>query len=473
MIGEIFKLGRPKEEIEASNEFCERVSRDFESNVKVYQHEFETIQEDYSKIVERVKEQFAMFENLQMIYFEVETSEENFSEGGTLSDLPKGAGLERVTIKGSNPAIGGLGAGFGVGAGVVGLMTAFGTAGTGAAISSLHGAAYISSLLAAIGGGTLASGGLGMAGGMMILGGAVLLPAIAVAGFLAHDKIKSAHKKAMAQKVKARQLERDSKIYFAELDKGVRILREMNYEFRASADFFQRLMTLSIISPELGGNEDYKKILQDTAQVVKTFGLLKVLDKENKLNEKLDEEFSAAKKNFETCREHYIEFRIKISPQTLESAERIKNSKAHFLKDEEIRELFNRAIEAAQIELDVTAMKLNRYVIESYVPKFEALIKAGVTIKICYGIGEENSEENRWTNKTAAYLRKKFRGCPNFKIKRSNIHAKVFICDEKFSVVSSYNVLSKRGDIYTFGEAGLRSEDSELISVYRKEYFDF
>ena len=473
MIGGIFKLGKLKDEIEASNKFCERVSRNFESNVKMYQHEFETIREDYLKVVESVKEQFAVLENLNKIYFEVETSEENFSEGSKLSNLSEGTSLERVTIKGGNPAISGLGAGLGVGAGVVGLMTAFGHAGTGAAIASLTGAAKISALLAALGGGTLASGGLGMTGGMMVLGGAVLLPAIAVAGFIAQDKIKSAHKKAMEQKEKARRLEEESKIYFAELEKGVRLLREMNYEFRTSADFFQRLINLSMISPELGNDEDYQKILQDSAQVMKNFGLLKVLNENNERNENFDEEFSAAKKAFEKCRERYIDFRIKISPQISELAERIKTLKPRPFKDEEIRELFNEAVDSTQTELDITAMKLNRYVVENYIPKFKALLQRGVKIKIFYGIGEKDSEENSSTNETAARLRKTFMRYPNFKMKRTNIHAKIFICDDKFAVLSSYNVLSKNGERYNFGEAGLRSEDTELISAYRKEYFDF
>lgn len=51
------------------------------------------------------------------------------------------------------------------------LVGAYGTAGTGVAISSLSGAAASSSSLAWLGGGSIASGGLGMAGGTVVLTG--------------------------------------------------------------------------------------------------------------------------------------------------------------------------------------------------------------------------------------------------------------------------------------------------------------
>lgn len=66
-------------------------------------------------------------------------------------------------------------------AGAVGAFTLvgmFGTASTGVAISSLSGAAATTSTLAALGGGSLASGGLGMLGGVCALGGIFAVVAI-------------------------------------------------------------------------------------------------------------------------------------------------------------------------------------------------------------------------------------------------------------------------------------------------------
>lgn len=63
-----------------------------------------------------------------------------------------------------------------------------GTAGTGTAIEGLSGAAATNATLAALGGGSLAAGGLGVAGGTAILGGIVAGPALAVLGFAMDSK---------------------------------------------------------------------------------------------------------------------------------------------------------------------------------------------------------------------------------------------------------------------------------------------
>ncbi|MHB0807184.1 hypothetical protein [Stutzerimonas nitrititolerans] len=73
----------------------------------------------------------------------------------------------------------GAAAGFAVYGGVMTL----GAASTGTAISSLAGAAATKATLAAIGGGSLATGGMGIAGGTAILGAAVAAPVLAIAGW--------------------------------------------------------------------------------------------------------------------------------------------------------------------------------------------------------------------------------------------------------------------------------------------------
>ena len=156
----------------------------------------------------------------------------------------------------------------------------------------------------------------------------------------------------------------------------------------------------------------------------------------------------------------------------MELTERLKNVEVIPLKDEEIRAAFDEAVDSAQVELDVTAMKLNS-VTERYIPQFRTLLERGVVIKIFYGIGEENSFENRNTRQTVARLKKEFDKYPNFHMRRTNTHTKIFLCDDKFCVLSSYNVLTKDGKQFTFGEAGLRSNNAGLIAHHRKEYFDF
>lgn len=77
--------------------------------------------------------------------------------------------------------------------GVPALVYHFGTCSTGAAISSLHGAAATNAVFAKIGLGTLAQGGFGASGGVVILGGIVTITAVAVSaavtiGISKHDE---------------------------------------------------------------------------------------------------------------------------------------------------------------------------------------------------------------------------------------------------------------------------------------------
>lgn len=87
-----------------------------------------------------------------------------------------------------NTAIGSIAGGAASGAlagiGAFGAVSALGTASTGAAIGSLGGVAATNATLAWLGGGSLATGGLGVAGGTALLGGIVAAPVIAVAGLV-------------------------------------------------------------------------------------------------------------------------------------------------------------------------------------------------------------------------------------------------------------------------------------------------
>ena len=104
----------------------------------------------------------------------------------------------------------------GAAAGVAGgAMTAIGAYGaaqtlacasTGTAISSLSGAAATNATLAYFGGGSLASGGLGMAGGTMVLGGLVMGPALMVMGLIAGAKAEEKLENALTNKAQADEI---------------------------------------------------------------------------------------------------------------------------------------------------------------------------------------------------------------------------------------------------------------------------
>jgi hypothetical protein len=75
-----------------------------------------------------------------------------------------------------------------VGLGSWAAVSLLGTASTGIGIGTLYGAAATNATLAWFGGGSLATGGLGMAGGTLALGGLVLVPMLGIASWWTHSK---------------------------------------------------------------------------------------------------------------------------------------------------------------------------------------------------------------------------------------------------------------------------------------------
>ena len=84
--------------------------------------------------------------------------------------------------------------------------TTFAYASTGAAISSLSGAAATNATLAFFGGGSLAAGGLGMAGGTMVLSSLVAGPALLVMGIITDAKAQEKVNDALANKAEADEI---------------------------------------------------------------------------------------------------------------------------------------------------------------------------------------------------------------------------------------------------------------------------
>lgn len=79
-------------------------------------------------------------------------------------------------------------------------------ASTGTAIASLGGAAATNATLAFLGGGSIATGGLGIAGGTTVLGGLVVSPALLVMGILAGSAAKKNLERAYANRAEAIQI---------------------------------------------------------------------------------------------------------------------------------------------------------------------------------------------------------------------------------------------------------------------------
>ena len=114
----------------------------------------------------------------------------------TALDLSKGYG-------------GGLASGGLTAIGAYGTVGLLGTASTGTAIGTLSGAAATNATLAWLGGGSLATGGLGIAGGTAVLGGIVAAPALLVGAYFLNNKADEAMSKAKTHYAKAEKYEAD------------------------------------------------------------------------------------------------------------------------------------------------------------------------------------------------------------------------------------------------------------------------
>ena len=109
----------------------------------------------------------------------------------------------------------------GIGSGVAsGALAAFGaysavgalaTASTGTAIGNLSGVAATNATLAFFGGGSLATGGLGVAGGMAVLGGLVTAPILAVASYVFDSKMNHFLEDAKSNRARSKAFEEDMK----------------------------------------------------------------------------------------------------------------------------------------------------------------------------------------------------------------------------------------------------------------------
>lgn len=116
----------------------------------------------------------------------------------------------------------------GLGSGATGgAMAAFGayngtmmlaSAGTGTAIGSLGGVAATNATLAWLGGGTLASGGMGMAGGVAVLGVLAAGPALLIFGSVMGAKADQKINNARANKEKAQAFEAETNVVVTKLE---------------------------------------------------------------------------------------------------------------------------------------------------------------------------------------------------------------------------------------------------------------
>ncbi|WP_455011940.1 hypothetical protein [Haemophilus parahaemolyticus] len=115
---------------------------------------------------------------------------------------------------------------------------ALATASTGTAISGLSGAAATNATLAWLGGGSLASGGLGMAGGMAVMGGLVAGPLLAIGGSIFASKAAEKKEEAYENWKKVEAAAEKLKVVMSKLNSIAKYTRECNSTFKALDEYW-------------------------------------------------------------------------------------------------------------------------------------------------------------------------------------------------------------------------------------------
>jgi hypothetical protein len=214
------------------------------------------------------------------------------------------AEFSRIVESGKGLVAGSLGgsmAAFGAYSGT----TLLASASTGTAISSLSGAAASNATLAWLGGGSLASGGMGMAGGTAVLGVVAAGPALAVMGFMVGAKgekslndaltnLESA--KTAAKELEGAEIKLKHLIEVSEL--AITTLSKIRAKFRRSTKRLEK-----IIEEKGGSVEGYNESEKDTVfTTFKLAQLAKVLVDQPLLSEE-GEVIDGAKANLKMLKE--------------------------------------------------------------------------------------------------------------------------------------------------------------------------
>lgn len=265
-------------EAKGVNAEAERLLKKHYDNIEELRTKSSTLLEDYgNKKLETITRDFERFlsvynklQDLNVSDFNVEGLTELPSTKEQMADFVKECSL--IVESGKGIAAGSLGGGmaaFGAYSGT----TLLASASTGTAISSLSGAAASNATLAWLGGGSLASGGMGVAGGTAVLGVVAAGPALAVMGFMVGSKGETALNEALSNLEQAKTAAKELKTAEIELKYIIEVVNLATVTLSKVRSKFRRAtMRLGKIIEEKGGSvESFNESERDT--VFTTFKL--------------------------------------------------------------------------------------------------------------------------------------------------------------------------------------------------------
>lgn len=271
------------------------------------QEDLEKLKENLNKLLEFYGEKKLTVINTHLrtfidVFRQIKNVE--FASGERIDDLSKVAIIEgelkdissTVSIVGDtiSGGIAGLGGGALAAFGAYNGTMLLASAGTGTAISTLSGAAATNATLAWLGGGTLASGGLGVAGGTMVLGVMAAGPALLIFGSILGAKAKKNLYDAMSNLEHAKKINAEFSVITEKLRQMFESVNLCYHVFDKFSGKMRRANKELITLIEKSGSDyskytdDEKKILFKTvkyAQVLKMIIDLPLLNEDGELIE--------------------------------------------------------------------------------------------------------------------------------------------------------------------------------------------
>ena len=200
-----------------ANNILESARMDYEVAEKDLKADDKKVQESLEELGQLQLDIGTDFNEFQTIAEELLGKLNDASKVDVKVDVPKyqKERIERLSMgsvayasKLAGGAVGGTAAAYAVYGGVMALAAAS----TGTPIAALSGVAAYNATMAAIGGGSLAAGGLGMAGGAAILGGVVAAPVLAIAGWAFASHAEEALSKAQKIRGEVRSFQRAAEV---------------------------------------------------------------------------------------------------------------------------------------------------------------------------------------------------------------------------------------------------------------------
>ncbi len=185
----------------------------------------------------------------------------------------------------SSGLLSGATAGALTGMGAYGAVGMLASASTGTAISTLSGAAATNATLAWLGGGSLASGGLGMVGGTAVLGGLVAGPLLAVGGMFLDTKAEENLTQAREQEAEVDIAVEQMDLVVISLDGIVLRVDELQDVLISTRKRFNKMLK-NLPSSNYCKSEEFKRLMI-TAKILKNLLDIPVLNKKGEANAKV------------------------------------------------------------------------------------------------------------------------------------------------------------------------------------------